>query len=71
MSISYNILNEKEMNELISISECRNIRQMMTTLTAAPILTKREYVRFCTLINQVCDRLEKEGNEGLVENTVK
>lgn len=71
MSNIYNILNEEEMNETISVPECRNLRQMMTTLTMAPVLTKREYVRFCTLINQVCDRLEKEGSEDLVENTVK
>lgn len=71
MSNIYNILNEEEMNETISVPECRNLHQMMTTLTMAPVLTKREYVRFCTLINQVCDRLEKEGSEDLVENTVK
>lgn len=42
--MTYNILDEKEMNETISISECRNLRQMMHTLTAAPMITKKEYV---------------------------
>lgn len=39
--MTYNILDEKEMNETISISECRNLREVMTALTAAPLITKK------------------------------
>lgn len=60
----YNILDEKEMNETISISECRNLRQVMTTLTAAPLITKKEYVRLMTVVDGILKRMEKEGGEG-------
>lgn len=58
--MTYNILNEKEMNETISISECRNLRQVMNTLTAAPMITKKEYVRFMTVVDGVLKRMESE-----------
>lgn len=62
--MTYNILDEKEMNETISIPECRNLRQVMTTLTAAPLITKKEYVRLMTVVDGILKRMEKEGGEG-------
>lgn len=59
--MTYNILDEKEMNETISISECRNLRQVMNTLTAAPMITKKEYVWFMTVVDGVLKRMESEG----------
>lgn len=61
--MTYNILDEKEMNETINISECRNLRQVMNTLTAAPMITKKEYVRFMTVVDGVLKRMENEVGE--------
>lgn len=61
--MTYNILDEKEMNETIRISECRNLRQVMNTLTAAPMITKKEYVRFMTVVDGVLKRMESEVGE--------
>lgn len=61
--MTYNILDEKEMNETIGISECRNLRQVMNTLTAAPMITKKEYVRFMTVVDGVLKRMESEAGE--------
>lgn len=58
--MTYNILDEKEMNETISISECRNLRQVMNTLTAAPMITKKEHVRFMTVVDGILKRMESE-----------
>lgn len=58
--MTYNILDEKEMNETISISECRNLRQVMSALTAAPMITKKEYVRFMTVVDGVLKRMESK-----------
>lgn len=59
MQNQYNILDEKEMNELIGIEECRNLRQIINTLTCAPLLTKKEYISFIAVANRVLDRMEK------------
>lgn len=56
----YNIFDKEEMSQTISVAECRNLRKVVDTVTAAPILTKYEYVRLMVIFNQVCDRLEKE-----------
>lgn len=56
----YNILNEEEMKETIDMADCRKIRQVISTLTCAPLLTKKEFVDFMMWANKVCDRLEKE-----------
>ena len=56
----YNILNKEEMDELISVSECRKLREVVNTLTVAPMITKREYVRLMVVINHILDRMEKE-----------
>ena len=61
--MTYNIFNEKEMNETISVSECRNLRRVMSTLTAAPMITKREYVRFMTVVDGILKRMESEVGE--------
>lgn len=61
--MTYNILDEKEMNETISISECRNLRQVMTTLTAAPLITKKEHVRIMMVVNGILKRMESEVEE--------
>lgn len=56
----YNILNESEMNELISIPECRNLREIINALTIAPLIAKGEYIRLMVIINDILDRMEKE-----------
>lgn len=62
MSETYNILDDEEMNQKISYSECMKLRDIMGKLTCAPFLTKREYVRFMTVIDGVLKRMEKEGD---------
>lgn len=54
----YNILDEKEMEEIISISECRKLREIVQMLTSAPFITKKEYVRLMVVFNQILDRME-------------
>lgn len=60
MQKEYNIFDEKEMNELITIPECRQLREVIHTLTIAPLLTKREYVRLMVVINDILARMERE-----------
>lgn len=60
MQERYNILDEKEMSEIISMSECRNLREVMSVLTSAPLLTKSEYISFMAVANRVLNRMEKE-----------
>lgn len=61
MSESYNILDDEEMKQKISYSECMKLRDTMGKLTCAPLLTKREYVRFMVVVDSVLKRMEKEG----------
>lgn len=63
MSETYNILNEKEMSETITIAECRNLRQAIHMLTVAPLITKQEYIRLMIVIENILNRMEKEGTE--------
>lgn len=43
----------------ITISQCRDLRKIMTELTSQPILTNTEYMRFMLLVNEVLSRLEE------------
>lgn len=63
MDNTYNILNEKEMSEIISIVECRNLRQAVNMLTYAPMITKKEYVRLMVVIDGILNRIEKEDTQ--------
>lgn len=63
MADTYNILDEKEMSEAISIVECRNLRQAVNMLTAAPMITKKEYVRLMVVIDGILNRMEKEDTQ--------
>lgn len=63
MADTYNILYEKEMSETISIVECRNLRQAVNMLTAAPMITKKEYVRLMVVIDGILNRIEKEDTQ--------
>jgi hypothetical protein len=56
----YNILDEEEMKQTISISECRNLREVINMVTMGCILNKKEYIRIMTILYQACDRIEKE-----------
>lgn len=56
----YNVLNKAEMNELITISECRKLREAVNILTIGPLLTKGEYVRLMVVINDILKRMEDE-----------
>lgn len=60
MQDRYNILDEMEMNETITMTECRNLRQVMNVLTSAQLLTKKEYISFIAVANRVLNRMEKE-----------
>lgn len=60
MADTYNIHDEKEMSETISVAECRNLRQVVNMLTIAPLITKKEYVRFMVVIDGILNRMEKE-----------
>jgi hypothetical protein len=57
----YNILDEKEMEELISIDECRKLRETVNILTMAPFLKKKEFVKLMVIFNQIVNRMENEG----------
>lgn len=37
------------------------LRQVMNTITAAPMITKKEYVRLITVVDGVLKRMESEG----------
>ena len=63
MSDTYNILDEKEMSETITIAECRNLRQVANMLTAAPLITKKEYVRLMVVVDGILNRMEKENTQ--------
>jgi len=61
----YNVLDEVEMKELITILECRKLREVVNTLTIAPLITKREYVRLMVVINDILKRMEEEDAESV------
>ena len=65
MQKEYNVLDEKEMNEPITIPECRQLREVIHMLTVAPLLTKREYIRLMVVINDILERMEKEDAESV------
>lgn len=46
--------------KLITMSQCRDLRMMMTELTRGCMLTEDEYREFCILINKVLNRMDKE-----------
>lgn len=50
-------------NKLITMSQCRDLRMMMTELTRGCMLTEDEYRDFCIVINKVLNRMEAEENE--------
>lgn len=49
--------------KLITMSQCRDLRMMMTELTRGCMLTEDEYREFCIVINKVLNRMEAEENE--------
>lgn len=63
MSDIYNILDEKEMSETITIAECRNLRKAVNMLTAAPLITKKEYVRLMVVIDYILNRMEEDSTQ--------
>ncbi len=60
MSETYHILDDKEMDKTITVEECRNLRKMVDTLTIAPMLKKKEYVRIMVVIDGILKRMERE-----------
>ncbi len=60
----YKIFDEKEMGKTVSDAECRNLRKVVNMLTAAPMITKMEYVRFMVVIDGILNRMEKEEKHG-------
>ena len=65
MNKPINIMNEKEMNEPVSITECRKLREVIQMLTIAPLITKGEYVRLMVVIDGILGRMEKEDAESV------
>ena len=51
--------------EMITISQCRDLRMMIKELTHGCILTADEYRLFCLVIDKVLERLEDEENESV------
>lgn len=47
----------------ITMSQCRDLRMMMTELTRRCMLTEDEYREFCIVINKVLNRMEAEEDE--------
>ena len=45
--------------KLITMSQCRDLRMMMTELTRGCMLTEDEYRVFCIVINKVLNRMEE------------
>lgn len=48
-------------DETISISECRNLRAIINSMTAGCFLTKKEYLQIMLILASVGERLEAEG----------
>lgn len=65
MQKAYNVMDEKEMNEPITIPECRKLREVVNMLTIAPLLTKREYIRLMVVIDGILARMEREDEESI------
>lgn len=53
---------EKSMNsdELITVSECRQLREIIHKITACCCLTNYEYMKIMNIISQACNRMERE-----------
>jgi hypothetical protein len=48
-------------DQTISISECRNLRAIINSMTAACFLTEKEYLQIMLILASVGERLEAEG----------
>ena len=51
-----------EKDELITMAECRTLREIIHTLTSAPMLTKQEYLRLMVTIDRIVERMENESD---------
>lgn len=45
---------------MITISQCRDLRMMINRLTCGCMLTEDEYREFCIVINKVLNRMEAD-----------
>lgn len=54
--------------KLITMSQCCDLRMMMTELTRGCMLTEDEYREFCIVINKVLNRMEAEENGRIHKN---
>lgn len=50
-------------SNLITVSQCRELRVMINQLTQVCLMTEDEYREFCILIYKVLSRIEEEENE--------
>ena len=46
--------------EMITPTQCRDLRMMIMELTRGCMLTEDEYREFCIVINKVLNRMDKE-----------
>ncbi len=49
------------MSKDITISQCRNLREMINAYTQGCLLTEEEYVAIITVLANAAKRLEREG----------
>lgn len=59
MSETYNIFDDNEMNETISMVEGRKLREITNMLTAGCMITKKEYIRLMVVYDGILKRMEK------------
>lgn len=59
MSEAYNIFDDKEMNQTISMPECRKLREITNILTAGCMITRKEYIRLMVVYDGILKRMEK------------
>lgn len=50
-------------SNLITVSQCRELRVMINQLTQVCLMTEDEYREFCILIYKVLSRIEEEEND--------
>lgn len=60
MATDFANLTKEQLQERITISECRLLREVITTLTSAPVLTRDEYLSIMYITHKSLERLEKE-----------
>lgn len=48
-------------DDTISIKECRDLREIINSVTAGTMLTRMEYIQIMMVLGSAVERLEREG----------